>query len=175
MFLVAVAVVGASQCLFLSFFFFLWLFGLRIAAGEEFSGKNMECVGTSTNAFLLICIFWQRFCWQRILWPMAWFCRKPRQSDTLICEVQDLSWIRAVEISLPQHSSYASERWTKLFSLLLSLDHTMYNLHGGLNWVQKLWHHRRSRLWTFLEEILPAGSWHWQRSSISAGIGMLSS
>jgi len=75
-FLVVVAVVGASQCLFI-YLFFLWCCGLRIAA-EEFSGKNMECVGTSTNADLLtkvsfrvICIFWQRFCWQRNLWPVA--------------------------------------------------------------------------------------------------------
>lgn len=111
-----------SWCISMSVSFFTQYCGLRIVAGEVFSGKKLECGYLNTNLLIktwvfirvwVICMFWQDFCRQKIPRSLSGFCLKPSHCEMLICNVQDPSWIYALEISL-LHLSCVSEHRTQI-------------------------------------------------------------
>lgn len=103
---------------------FLFLYGTMgsgLLLVMHFQVKK-KSVSSYTNTDILlktsvwvICIFWQNYPWQRILWSMAGFHLKPGHHEMLICVVQDPRWIYALEIFILRHLSCVPECWTQIF------------------------------------------------------------
>lgn len=172
-----------SWCMSMPVSFFAQYCGLRIVAGEVFSGKK---IGVWPLKYWSIDKDLGLYSGLGYLYVLARFlsAKVSPVPVRILSQTQPL-WNAYLQRAGPKldlcfgNLSSASQLciWTwdsSQFPFSCFKIAPTSNFYHSLNQVWKLWHRRNSWLWTCLEDLLPAGSCCWWRRSISAGITILS-